>query len=144
MFIKAYTGREQDKSAAYKLVTFVLLHGGYMRPVELPSWRELCGSNGKDGKHLTEEDRTVIEANPLKAMVQAAYQKWDSSGSNDAQHCLSFEGEYQKNDDLLEMYNHLADLGYQIADEEWDWLLGRHSCYTLPDGAIASEEGDSE
>lgn len=133
-FIQEYSGREQDKSAAYKFVTFVLLHGGYMRPAELPRWRKLCGSEGKDGKHLTDEDWTIINSNPLKAMVQAAYQKWDSSGSSESQRCTNWQGEYEKNEDLLAVYNHLAALGYQIADEEWDWLLGRHECYSLQEG----------
>lgn len=140
-FIKDYTGREQDKSAAYKFVTFVLLHGGYMRPTELPRWRALCGSEGKDGKHVTTEDQAVIDANPLKAMVQAAYQKWDSSGS-DISRCTNWQGEYEKNEDLLTVYNHLAALGYQIADEEWDWLLGRHECYNLPDGTTITKEDE--
>lgn len=131
-FIMDYSGREQDKSAAYKFVTYVLLHGGYMRPAELPRWRALCGSEGKDGKHLTDEDRTVIDANPLKAMVQAAYQKWASSDNGSGQRCTNWQGEYEKNEDLLALYNHLAALGYQIADEEWDWLLGRHECYRVP------------
>ena len=143
-FIQGYTGREQDKSAAYKFVTFVLLHGGYMRPTELPRWRKLCGSEGKDGKHVTAEDQAVIDTNPLKAMVQAAYQKWDSSGSSDSQRCTNWKGEYEKNEDLLAVYNHLAALGYQIADEEWDWLLGRHECYTLPDGTTITKEDDEE
>ena len=142
-FVKGYAGREQDKSAAYKFVTFVLLHGGYMRPTELPRWRELCGSTGKDGKHVTAEDQAVIDANPLKAMVQAAYQKWDSSGS-DISRCTNWQGEYEKNEDLLAVYNHLAALGYQIADEEWDWLLGRHECYRLPDGTTITKEDDDE
>lgn len=135
-FIRDYSGREQDKSAAYKFVTYVLLHGGYMRPTELPRWRGLCGSQGKDGKHLTDEDWTVIDANPLKAMVQAAYQKWASSDNGSTQRCTNWQGEYEKNDDLLAVYNYLAALGYQIADEEWDWLLGKHECYTLPEGVV--------
>ena len=133
-FIQSYTGREQDKSAAYKFVTFVLLHGGYMRPTELPRWRALCGSEGKDGKHLTDEDWTAINANPLKAMVQAAYQKWESSDNGSVLRCTNWQGEYEKNEDLLAVYNHLAALGYQIADEEWDWLLGRHPCYSASEG----------
>lgn len=141
-FIKGYTGREQDKSAAYEFVTFVLLHGGYMRPTELPRWRELSGSTGKDGKHLTEEDLNVISANPMKAMVQAAYQKWDSSGNGENQRCTNWQGMYEKNEDLLVLYNHLAALGYQVADEEWDWLLGQHECYTMPDGTTITEVGD--
>ena len=88
-FIKDYAGREQDKTPAFKFATYVLLHQGYMRPAELPRWRDLCGSAGKDGKHLTDEDRAVIDASPLKAMVQAAYQKWDSSGSEHPQRCTS-------------------------------------------------------
>lgn len=143
-FIQGYTGREQDKSAAYRFVTFVLLHGGYMRPTELPRWRKLCGSEGKDGKHLTDEDWTTIDANPLKAMVQAAYQKWDSSGSSEAKRCTNWQGEYQRNDDLITVYNHLAALGYQIADEEWAWLLGTHPCYALPDGTTLPKEEDAE
>ena len=143
-FIRGYTGREQDKTAAYKFVTFVLLHGGYMRPTELPRWRALCGSEGKDGRHLTNADWTAIEVNPLKAMVQAAYQKWDSADNGRAQRCTSWEGEYKKNDDLLELYNHLAALGYQIADEERAWLLGTHERYILPDGTTLPKEDDEE
>ena len=143
-FIKGYTGREQDKSAAVKFATFVLLHGGYMRPAELPRWRALSGSAGKDGRHLTDEDRAVIDANPLKAMVQAAYQKWDSSGSESPKRCTTWKGEYERKDDLIEVYNHLAALGYPIADEEWAWLLGTHPCYTLPDGTTLPKEDDDE
>ena len=141
-FIKGYTGREQDKSAAVKFATFVLLHGGYMRPAELPRWRALSGSAGKDGRHLTDEDRAVIDANPMKAMVQAAYQKWDSSGSESPKRCTTWKGEYERKDDLIEVYNHLAALGYPIADEEWAWLLGTHACYTLPDGTTLPKEDD--
>lgn len=143
-FIQSYTGREQDKSAAYKFVTFVLLHGGYMRPAELLLWRNLCGSEGKNAKRLTDEDWTVINSNPLKAMVQAAYQKWDSSDNGNAQRCTSWTGEYERNEDLIEVYNHLADLGYQIADDEWDWLLGKHRCYALPDDMILPKEDNAE
>lgn len=120
----------------------MLLHGGYMRPTELPRWRELSGSTGKDGKRLTEEDLNVISANPMKAMVQAAYQKWDSSGNGENQRCTNWQGMYEKNEDLLVLYNHLAALGYQVADEEWDWLLGQHECYTMPDGTTITEVGD--
>lgn len=143
-FIKGYTGKEQDKSAAFKFVTFVLLHDGYMRPVNLPKWRTLSGSVGKDGKHLTDKDRAVIDANPLKAMVQAAYQKWDDSGSENPKRCTSWTGEYERKDDLIEVYNYLAALGYQIADEEWAWLLGTHECYILPDGTTLPKEDDEE
>jgi len=143
-FIKDYTGREQDKTAAYKFATYVLLHQGYMRPAELPYWRDLSGSAGKDGKHLTDEDIAVIDANPLKALVQAAYQKWDSSGSEHPQRCTSWKGEYERDDDLIAVYNYLASLGYQIADEEWAWLLGTHECYTLPDGTAIPKEDDEE
>ena len=143
-FIQSYTGREQDKSAAYKFVTFVLLHGGYTRPAELLLWRNLCGSEGKNAKRLTDEDWTVINSNPLKAMVQAAYQKWDSSDNGNAQRCMSWTGEYERNEDLIEVYNHLADLGYQIADDEWDWLLGKHRCYALPDDMILPKEDNAE
>lgn len=133
-FIRDYSGREQDKSAAYKFVTYVLLHNGYMRPARLPDWRQLIGSEGKDGKHLTEEDRKAIDTNPMKAMVQAAYQKWDDAGSDDIKRCTSWNGEYERNEDLLTVYNFLAELGYQIADEEWEWLLGKHPCYRLEEG----------
>jgi len=143
-FIKDYAGREQDKTSAFKFATYVLLHQGYMRPAELPRWRGLCGSAGKDGKHLTDEDRAVIDAGPLKAMVQAAYQKWDSSGSEHPQRCTSWKGEYERDDDLIAVYNYLAALGYQIADEEWAWLLGTHPCYTLPDGTTLPKDGDDE
>lgn len=143
-FIKDYAGREQDKTAAYKFAAYVLLHQGYMRPAELPRWRDLCGSAGKDGKHLTDEDRAVIDDNPLKAMVQAAYQKWDSSGSEHPQRCTGWNGEYERDDDLIAVYNYLAGLGYQIADEEWAWLLGTHGCYRLPDGTTITKEDDDE
>lgn len=143
-FIKDYAGREQDKTPAFKFATYVLLHQGYMRPAELPRWRDLCGSAGKDGKHLTDEDRAVIDASPLKAMVQAAYQKWDSSGSEHPQRCTSWKGEYERDDDLIAVYNYLAALGYQIADEEWAWLLGTHECYVLPDGTTPPKEDDEE
>ncbi len=143
-FIKDYAGREQDKTPAFKFATYVLLHQGYMRPAELPRWRDLCGSAGKDGKHLTDEDRAVIDASPLKAMVQAAYQKWDSSGSEHPQRCTSWKGEYERDYDLIAVYNYLVALGYQIADEEWAWLLGTHECYTLPDGTTLPKEDDEE
>lgn len=143
-FIKGYAGREQDKTPAFKFATYVLLHQGYMRPAELPRWRDLCGSAGKDGKHLTDEDRAVIDVSPLKAMVQAAYQKWDSSGSEHPQRCTSWRGEYERDDDLIAVYNYLAALGYQIADEEWAWLLGTHECYILPDGTTLPKEDDEE
>lgn len=143
-FIKDYAGREQDKTPAFKFATYVLLHQGYMRPAELPRWRDLCGSAGKDGKHLTDEDRAVIDASPLKAMVQAVYQKWDSSGSEHPQRCTSWKGEYERDDDLIAVYNYLAALGYQIADEEWAWLLGTHECYVLPDGTTLPKEDDEE
>lgn len=143
-FIKDYAGREQDKTPAFKFATYVLLHQGYMRPAELPRWRDLCGSAGKDGKHLTDEDRAVIDVSPLKAMVQAAYQKWDSSGSEHPQRCTSWKGEYERDDDLIAVYNYLATLGYQIAEEEWAWLLGTHECYTLPDGSTLPKEDDEE
>lgn len=142
-FIRDYSGREQDKSEAYKFVAWVLLLGGYMSPVELPKWREFIGSDGK-GKKIDDADREAIAKNPMKAMVQAAYWKWMFQSGTDFTRCTTWEGEYQRNDALLELYNHLAAIGYQIADEEWDWLLGRHRCYSLPDGTPLPEDGEEE
>ena len=65
-----------------------------------------------------------------------------SSGNGENQRCTNWQGMYEKNEDLLVLYNHLAALGYQVADEEWDWLLGQHECYTMPDGTTITEVGD--
>lgn len=132
-FIRDYSGREQDKSAAYRFVTHVLLLEGYMSPTEIPKWREFIGSEGK-GKKVDEKDNEAMAKHPMKAMVQAAYWKWMSQSGTQFTRCTTWEGEYKRNDGLIELYNDLAGMGYQIADEEWDWLLGKHACYIAPEG----------
>ena len=44
--------------------------------------------------------------------------------------CMDYNGRFEKNEKLVQLYEHLQAVGYELSDEEAAWLDGTHEVYT--------------
>lgn len=128
-FINKCTGLAKKKDLIFEIATYAELYGGALWDFKSVLGHLVDDINEYEGSDTEGEILSFCKEKPVQAALIIAWCKLDDEYKS----AHTYNCTYNSDNDLLILYDYLMKLGYEMSDEEAQYVYGAHELFIKPE-----------